>query len=272
MKLAVCTPTRGRPLALIGVIMALWRQRAGKDDLRFVVGIDDDDDASLDACKRLGDEVPIYASRAPRSTLGDVSNRIVGCAKDADAVIWATDRAFVITPGWDEIIAEAVDKFPKRILWWSCPYDADCVMPIIPKQWAEAADHELSPTIFPFWFNDTWLQELDLMVSGGPSLKVQAAYAGQRSVTTRGRDFGFWYKVFAATRAERWAKAETIAERLGIEVTMREFLTQHFAKYDAHGQANAPAFQKRFGDPREPGAEYIAAKAYAEKLLQDKAA
>lgn len=272
MKLAVCTPTRERSLALIGVVMSLWRQRAGQDDIRFIVGIDDDDEKSLDACKRLGEEVPIHVSLAPRSTLGEVSNRLFSCAKDADAIVWATDRAFVITPGWDAIIAEAVTKLPNRVLWWSCPYEADCVMPIVTKRFAEAADYDLSPTIFPFWFNDTWLQELDLMVSGGPSLKVQAAYAGQRAQTTRGRDFAFWYKVFAATRPQRWEKAEKIAKRLGVEITMREFMTQHFAKYDAHGQANAAAFQKRFGDPREAGAEYIEAKSYAEKLLQDRAA
>ncbi len=53
-------------------------------------------------------------------------------------------------------------------------------------------------------------------MSGGPSLKLTASFAGAHGKTTRGRDFAFWGRVFAGTRYMRIAQAERMAVVLGL--------------------------------------------------------
>lgn len=273
MKVTVITPTRARPLALVGSLMAAWRLRSTKHDLTFIVGADDDDTQTHDAVTRLAAELPVIQTSGPRSTLGHVMNRMMNAARgDCDVVTTLTDRTFCITPGWDDCIAETLKLRSNRILWWSCPYDPDCNLPAIPAQWCDALDWQWSPEIFPFWWDDTWLQELDLMVFGGPSLKMITSYAGERKFTTNGRDFAFWFDVFARTREQRWQKAEKIAERLGVQLQPRENLEKYFALYDAAGQQRSPSFEDRFGDKRPASAAYLRAKTAAQAMIGSVAA
>lgn len=267
MKITVLTPSRARPLALIAVLMGLWRLRSTKHEIKFIVGADQDDEATITATRRLEMELPVDVVTGERGTLGHVMNRMMRMVTDADAVTDVTDRNFCITPGWDDCIAETTKLRPNRLLWWSCPYDPDCTLPVIPKVWCEALQWKWSPEIFPFWWDDTWLMELDLMIFGGPSLKMQASYAGERGQTTRGRDFAFWFKVFAETREQRWQQAEGIAEKLEVEVQPRESLQKYFSLYDTSGLQRSPIFEERFGDKRAPGVEYQRAKAAAEMLI-----
>lgn len=273
MKVTVVTPTRGRPMALVGVLMGLWRLRSTKHELKFIVGADSDDAETHDAARRLMTELPVQVCEGPRATLGHVMNRMMAAARgDCDVVTDVTDRTFCITPGWDDCIVETMKLRSNRIFWWSCPYDPDCTLPALPAIWCDALNWQWSPEIFPFWWDDTWLQELDLMVFGGPSLKMMASYAGERKATTNGRDFAFWFNVFAQTRERRWAQAEKIAERLGVKMQPRENLEKYFALYDSNGQKRSPSFEDRFGDKRPPTESYLRAKAAAEMLTNGTAA
>lgn len=269
MKIAVLTPSRGRPLALTAVLMGLWRLRSTKHEIIFIVGADKDDEKTIHAAEQLQVEFPVYVMAGERGTLGHVMNNMMKAAHELnqDVVTDVTDRNFCITPGWDDCIAETTKLRPNRILWWSCPYDPDCTLPVLPHVWCEALEWKWSPEIFPFWWDDTWLMELDLMVFGGPSLKMQASYAGERGQTTRGRDFAFWFKVFAATREQRWKQAETIARKLDTKIQDRESLEKYFSVYDSSGLQRSPIFEERFGDKRPPGIEYKRAKAAAEMIL-----
>lgn len=270
MKLAITIITRGRPLGLTGVVMSLWRLRTGKHDLEFFIGCDEDDPETVVAAEILKEEVPVQICIGPRPTArGEAENRTLQFVRDVDAVTMLTDRTFCITPGWDEAIARAVTEQPRRPLWWSCPEDKVCVMPIVPRAWLEVCDHKWSPEIFPFWFDDTWNQHIDLMINGMPSLKVHVSYSGVRAETTRARDFAFWIDVFHMTFPARLEQARKMAALLGQEFVSRPDVSTYFEKHNQILSAKSSDMEKAFGDSALPGPEYLAAKARAEKYLAE---
>lgn len=270
MNLAVCIPTRGRPLALIGVVMSLWRLRH-RNDLIFLIGTDEDDEDSRSAVAQLGKEVPIGLVAGPRSILGAVNNRLSGAAKEAgaDVVVDCTDRTFPITYQWDAAIRYTVDRFPHRVSWWSSPQSSATELPIIPKPFLQACEWEWSSEIYPFWFDDIALGEIDVMVHGREIIKAPAAYAGERGKTQRARDIAFWWGVYSKMRQERWRKAESIAAFFGKQIQPRDELDNIWAARDAESIKNASQMESAFGDISDPDATYLAAKKRAEEIIRD---
>lgn len=267
MKVTVGIASRGRPLALTGVIMALDRLKSGKHDVQFVVGIDDDDD-TLWTLKSLNEELPnVMTITAPRSTLASVWNRIAKNICEGDVLTLLSDRAFCISPWWDDMLADAVEKHPDRVMWWSSPEDSDCTMPVVSKKWIAAADYEWCSNLWPFWFSDTENREIDLLVSGKVPLKLAANYAGARSTTQSGRDFAFWFGVYSLLRPQRIARARKIAAAFGTE--MRLPPPGYFEAWDQEMQERSPDFEERFGDKRPPGEAYLTAKANAEQVVKE---
>ncbi len=272
MKIAVGIATRGRPLALIGVVMSLWRLRSTGHEIVFHIGVDSDDAPSQDALGMLLEGEPNVVSsvsldRSPY--LGTVQNGLIAAAHNADVVTLLTDRTFPITPGWDHILAKSAEIYPNRAMWWSCPSDPGCVMPIIPRAYIDAIGGAWSPEIFAFWHDDTWQEEIDTLVHQSHPLKAPAFYEGLRGQTTRGREFAFWGKVFSVTRRARIKQAQVIAGELGVpwRAPTAEML-DHFAERDAFHQAKAEEFEERFGDKREPGEDYMKAKANAMEIIE----
>lgn len=253
---------------MVGVIMTLWRLRSGRHDLVFNIGLDDDDENSILAAQNLAEEAPVAIHQAPRPVArGEIENRVLQASKDADIVTMLTDRTFCITPGWDDALAAGVMEQPTRLTWWSCPEDKVCVMPIIPKPWLQACDYRWSPEIFPFWFDDTWNQQIDLMLYGMPSIKHAATYSGIRAFTNRARDFGFWINVFRNTLPQRVEIAKQMAPRLGVQYQDRPEVFEYFERHYQTLIGNIPRLEEMFGDQGEPGPGYAIARANAEQFF-----
>lgn len=273
MRLSVAIASRGRPCALIGVVLSLWRLRSGLHEIGFILGVDEDDLPTHRACELLAtDEAPVAARCEPRAPyLGRVQNALIRESPTADVVTLMSDRTFPLTIGWDAAIADAVTKYPQRVLWWSCPTDPDTTIPIIPRAVLRAINNQWSPCLFSYWYDDTWRMEIDCMTHAAPALRVGSAnYGGARAFTTRGRDFAFWATFFAATRPRRIYEARNLAATFGREwkePTME--MLEHFRQRDRQLIARAPEFEKTFGDPSEPGPEYLEAKAKAETIIRE---
>lgn len=273
MKIAACLASRGRPAAMIGVTMSLHRLRSAQHEIDFVLGLDDDDtkvQAHLGAFEGefAGPDIVFSIAAAPM-VRGGVENNMLAAARKAapDVVTLVTDRTFNITPAWDEWIQRAVTASPNRVLWWQCPEDPGCVIPIIPKAYLDATDWKWSPEIFPFWWDDTWHQEIDLLIHGFPSIKARCTYSGARGKTRNGREFAFWLDVFIKTRQLRIRAAVNIAAALGIGLAKDPRVAEYMTRYDQQLAGRCEEFEKTFGDPGDPGANYLAAKAAAEKLI-----
>jgi hypothetical protein len=268
VKVHVNLCTHARPLGLIGTVMALQRLRSNQHEVRFNIGIDEDDQVSLDAASNLSAECPIDVSVGPRPIArGEIENRMLKLSADADVVTMLTDRTFCITPGWDDALAKGVVEQPKRLLWWTCPDDNGCVMPIIPRAWREAAENCWSPEIFPFWFDDTWNQQIDLMLYGLPSKKIVANYSGHRAKTKRARDFAFWIQLFNHLLPHRVEQAKTMAIALGVPFEMRPPVMEYIQRHYQTLMERIDVLEKHFGDNGDPGPEYAESKARAERLF-----
>lgn len=276
MKITVAIVTRGRPAALIGMVMSMWRLRGGQHDLEFAIGIDQDDDATRNAfCLLVKDGVPasLYDTRRT-DTRGHVVNSLLWYCRDADLITVPADWQFCITPSWDDVLAQASGTHPERVLWWSQPDNLACVTPVIPCKWLRAIDWKLSPEVFPFWWDDTWIEEIDQMIGGGLSLKVRASLAGVHGKTTRGRDFGFWANVFSKTRYRRVEQARQIARSLGVPEPSLDVLADLGASYamrDTHQLVNADYFQRIYGDESPPDETYLRVKSAALRLIEQPA-
>lgn len=273
MKITCCIASRGRPAALVGVVMAAHRLKSSDHPVNFLLGMDSDDPDVPVVRDIIHGAAPVDFSigTEPPLTRGSIENRMLKRAieEGADAVTFLTDRTFIITPQWDAVMAHACMAVPKRVVWWSCPEDPGCVIPIIPRQYAEVIDCTWDQGIHPFWWSDTYQQEIDLMINGMPSLKINAYYSGARSTTNNGRDFKFWLDVFIAMRPKRRAQARVYAEHLGIPWPDQTKVEDYFARYDATLAKRCEEFEKTFGDDRPPSEAYLRAKANAELLLSD---
>ncbi len=268
MKITVALLSRSHPDALTGVVMSLHRLSSGAHDIRYLIGVDDDDELTQLAVDAIT-EPKITLHVGPRApTRGELENRLLRLTRGhADAVTLMTDRTFPISPGWDELIAHGVTELPNRLLWWSCPTDNVCAIPIIPSIYLDACDWQWSPEIFPFWFDDTWNQHIDLMLHGMPSKKSRAYYAGQRGKTTRGRDFAFWIDVFWRLLPIRVEQAREMSAKLGVEWKARPDVLQYCGNWYKALSSNIARLEADFGDARDPGPEYLEAKSRAERML-----
>ena len=280
MKITVCVASRERPASLIGVVMSLHRMKSTRHELDFVLGLDEDDERTakhLDAFE--GELAPLYSVAPPVTVRGMIENRMIVAARDAPSldgpsqplgvITLMSDRTYCITPAWDDWLARGVEVLANRVSWWQCPEDPGCIIPIIPRAYLEAADWQWSPEIFPFWWDDTWHQEIDLMIHGLRSKKARCTYAGARGTTANGREFAFWLDVFIRTRDRRRALARSIAERLKVECPDRPDVDAYFAAYDQQMTDRCSGFEERFGDKRPAPERYGVAKESALKLLAE---
>jgi hypothetical protein len=201
-------------------------------------------------------------------SLGAVWNKL---SIEAEAGLYAlvTDRALCITPHWDVHLADIYSKDDTRVFWWTT--NAGPVIPIVPHKWLEAAG-QIYTDYFPFWFDDTWLQELSVLVHGMPVYGTQATcyIAKKNPMTKRMRDLRLWMDFFIAKRPERIEHAAKIREKLDLPIPDMEPINVWF-------KSNAEMWDKEWknweniaGDKSEPDESYIAAKKSAEEFLNDK--
>ena len=275
MHITVLIPSRNRPASLVCAVMTLWRLRSGHYDLSFVIGTDSDDQKM----GKIGwtfknEDVPVTLLPGRRaSSLGGVINRSLQTVRKgpADIVALMGDRMNCITPEWDQAIASGVLERSDRVLWWSSPNEKSNVAPIFSRRWLDAIDWKISCERFPFWFDDSWLEEIDLLVNGPPSLKVRASFAGARGTTTRARDFAFWINAFIAMRSERRVIAAKIAQHFNAPAPNAVEIEQLLAHRDSQLISFAPGYEERFADPRPPSREYFQIKASVEEWLKENA-
>ena len=271
MKTTICIATRGRSAAAIGVVMAAHRLKSGDQHVDFIIGMDSDDPHTDVVKSVLSDVVPVrFSIDDPTDTRGFVENRMLRLAYEsgADIASLMTDRTFIVTPQYDMVLVRAMSMVKNRVLWWSSPEDPGCVIPIIPRPYLEAIDCNWDMGVHPFWWSDTFQQEIDLMLHGMPSLKVNAYYSGTRGITTNGRDFTFWLEVFRAMRPVRRKVARKLAQRFGITMPDQEPVEQYFRQYDETFAARCAQFEASFGDQRPPTERYLLAKRRATEWLE----
>lgn len=268
MKLLVIMASRGNPHGLTATISSLMGLAGGKHDIVIKVGIDDDDADSLAYTPTIQIVYPnvqfVIVGRKP--TLGAVLNDLAR-NEDADAYIPLTDRMVILTPLWDEIVANASMHFYNHVLWWTA--EQGTIMPILTRKWYEASG-QVFTEYFPFWFDDTWLAEVNGFVNGNAGYAIPASiWRRPGGSTKRCHDMRFWMDFFISKRQERIETAKKIGKALHLPEIydgIHEMIKQMQGR-DNFWATDWQRLEKEFGDPSEPDFSYHEAQRQAEAFM-----
>lgn len=269
MRISVGLPSRGRPLDMVASVVSLFRLASGGNEIDVLLLLDADDTESINAAAHLNETFGVNYQWSDRlAGLGELHNRAVLLTpSDAAWMMWS-DRISVITPNWDHELAMGCLQYPNRPLWLDSIHLAGPGQVILPPAWRAAQGAPCFPGIYPFWFDDTYQEELDAFVHGPMRVTLASKCAGPRTQkTNRCRDIEFWVDVFAATRPQRVEQARAIADRLGVKMANPSALIAMYEARDAEMKRRAPALMAQFGEVGEPDASYVAAKKRAEAMV-----
>ncbi len=208
--LTLLLPTRGRPQMLGEVFDSIEQTAAQKAKVAVWLYIDHDDQPTLDAIR--GGQFDKYAFGihwlvgGRTASLGELHNRTWQASTSGSGIfmLHADDTSFV-TPGWDDIIRNAFNQYPDRILV-AHPHDPELHEPtfqmILSAEWMAATGY-FSTAYFPFWFDDVWLDQIGQMLGRRAQLPIKLGLIGGKGKTMRMRNMAFWTSFYNHTLAER---------------------------------------------------------------------
>jgi len=282
--ISVLIPERGRPEMLNRLVYSLFEKAA--DDRRFevLVAIDEDDPAwhrdSLD--RQLGhwalsSQAKVEVGPRPK-TLGEKLNILA--AKASGDILWFIANDYeMLTEGWPRIVREAVAKFPGG-LGIAFPKDSlhpdHASFPIMTRTMYEASKM-FAPPWFPYWYVDTWWDEVGLMLGVRPEIAVEVSAPEGRGTPQGLRDVTFWATFFDRMRPFRMRDARGLAWAVWGKDSERtrqmEAMIESRAAFCAarNGHLVTPEFAAIWEGKRDgtPTPEYDKVKAYAAAMLDN---
>lgn len=267
MKIAILIPSRNRPCLLSSVITALHEMESGNNEVTYLVGYDADDELTPAAVKDIKYceylEMPGEAI-----TIGCIWNWL---AHDISADIYSCmiDDAFPISPHWDKemvAMAKSYDAFS----WYEVSAPQNCGYPTYTKVWLDKVGY-IVPEHFPFWFMDTWFQEMTCFITCKPvPVSQRMALYSKQEETQSFRDLSFWWGFFNATRTIRLSEAFS-----KLDCSWEEFLSTRKPFIDAGNLRDKDFRGERIAElenhkyvKSEPSEKYLLAKKRAEAFLE----
>ena len=189
---------------------------SGKHRVHYGIACDDDDSETMGYCADIKKYMLLgYSAQPRRPTMGDAFNEMA-MLMPAEVYVLANDDMLVLSDEWDDVIAEAVEKTPHGVFWWTAAGKRNVLVPIITEKW-RAAQGGLFTSFFPFWYDDLCLAELWVMTTDSDNIILPINIIDKpRTITHRMRELVFWQKVYNASRVLRVTQAQEIAEKLGL--------------------------------------------------------
>ena len=278
MKITVGIPSRGRPLDLAAAVLSLDKLKSGGNEVEYVIAHDGDDDPTRETVAALmARDMTVHSLVAGRGlSLGALHNSMALYAEpEAIFLLWS-DRCVAMGDAdpnlsWDQALAFATMHHADRVLWIDSIHLAGAGQFVLTPQWRAALPGPPCPALFPFWFEDTHVEEIDAFVHGYPRISTWAKCAGPRvQKTNRCRDIEFWVRFFAMLRADRLAEAAKIAINLGLPARDNDEMVQHFEMRDKSFIERAPQLLEAYGEPSPPDDTYLEAYARASRMMSDR--
>lgn len=278
MKFSISIPTKRRPLLLMSVLTAFDQLSSGKHEISYSVGLDEGDESAYEAASLISQTMPVDIKIVPKDvlTIGGIWN-FLSSQVDADAYLAHVDDALPIARYWDEQIARYLVQQP-ALSWCDIELGNQAGYPIMTKAWLQA-NGGLCSEHFPFWFCDTWFEEVFQFTFNRKMLiPPNLAVGGKRGLTNNLRDLDFWWGFFNSTRRVRLAKAFELAKQFSAwnGGTYQDFILSRHAwieaatKRDEQYRVLIPELENARRDPREPSEKYLQAKVNAEAFLSQR--
>jgi len=267
MKITCMIPSR-RGDQIIGCVHALSMLESRENEVTYAIGVDGDDPVSIEAATRV-----LQRRRATMSVfdrlpaLGSYHNQLAE-RTPADVYTTLADDIICTSPAWDKAIAEAVTANPNGVWYWACPKDREAIYPIVSENWRKASG-TIFTDLFSHWYDDVWIREVVIMVTGSDAPRIQGAHIVDCPMpTTRMRDLLFWDDFFHACRPARLAQAVKICEALGIDRSVDEMarICATFCPNEKFRET-IPQVEEAQGDKNEITQSYIASKIRAEGIM-----
>ena len=211
---ALVIATRGNSQTLLKTI-AENLSGAVLASTKVIVGLDEDDPGLEQAqaiVASFREDANVKAAIGPRpGSIGGVYNRCVD-QEPADIYIVGADDAVFRTPGWDERILSVTERMPEFIGVVGCgKMPVDSMLPAtcaVTRPLIDRMGYFLQPYT-PFWWMDTWLFEIAVMIGRLYSLELELDF-GDWTKTRGMRDLTYWAQFFDDMRGQRRAIAEKI--------------------------------------------------------------
>jgi len=220
--ISILIPTRGRPNYLKNVFDSIEDTTKDKSLVDVWIYVDDDDVATkqfIDTYPKDKYSFKIAYVFGPRTnTQGEMSNILrEKCTTNPGIYMLTGDDYIFVTKYWDNIIREAFNRYPDRIL---LAYPVDPIVApdqvtliILSAEWTNILGRFLTE-YFPFWSDDVWLDQVSQMIQRKIKLDMQMAPQGGKGKTPRMKNLLFWHRFFMNTMDERIEDANILRRAL----------------------------------------------------------
>lgn len=245
-RIAVLVPTRNRPDDLRRLHANLSTTCLRPEWVALWVFADPADEATASVLQELGELGGPLAIRpfleADPDTHGARYNRMwQQGAGQADVYLIASDKSLLRTPAWDEVIRQAHrggDGYGFFFLRDSVNQGRFGAFPVLAEPWAQALG-ALMTEHFPFWFDDTWLNDVAQLVGRWRPLPIEMEMV--TGPTQRMFQLRFWDHFYEACQGDRLAQAKALLacmhpddpEALASAVAQAELLVAHSRRSEA---------------------------------------
>ena len=161
MKIAILTPTRGRPEGMKRLVETSKKMASDPDSVSHFFYVDSDDPCYE---QYIVDSNSTCIFGEPQS----VSKSWNCCAKSAikdgaDVFIMGNDDQEYCTPAWDHILKEHLARYEDEIYcaWFDDGINGEkhCAFPIVSRKWYMTVGY-FAPECFNFGYNDTWIFDI----------------------------------------------------------------------------------------------------------------
>jgi hypothetical protein len=218
-EICILLATRARPQMLAEELTTLKANTAQKDKVLMLVYVDDDDKITRQAidAKQFPDPgFPVRWHVGPRpAALGQTHQALWnGSGQTAEIYMITCDDARFDTPGWDNAVRREFDKYPDGVLlaFANDPNSEQATYPFIGWGLLQTLGYQkIFPGIFPFWFDDKWVEQIGQMA--GRCAKIPMTInpiGGNKGKTQRMRCVPFWTRFLHLTLVERKECAEQL--------------------------------------------------------------
>lgn len=277
IDLTLCIAARGRPVELERVITETDARVADPARVTISVALDDDDESLSSRAPPTTRSRLVWDVGPREDSLGAKYNR---CARNAPSdmyVLGADDNVFA-TDSWDAIISQTAALFPEQ---FGFVYFGrlDGTLPTnmaIPHGLIEAQGF-MFPEHWPFWFHDTWTDEIAHMIGRVLWANIEVEEIGGRGKTRGLREVPFWTALFDTLRNERVLLARRLSEEinpqwLDIQLRQRQDILNLFFGHRMmrlRNPATAIHFERRMSYDDKPTERYLRIRQKAETLISE---
>lgn len=277
LTVSVLIPERGRPEMLDRLITSLLQTAAGDAHIEILVAIDDDDPAWTGREPFMHSQTRYF--RWPRPlTLGEKINRLKDEAT-GDLMWFIANDMVMETSGWPTKFRQAVAQLPNGIgvaFVRDDLHPGHASYPILTRRFVEAVGFFVPPC-YPFWWIDTHLDALGILIGQHHEVDVVVSAPEGRGKTHGLIDLPFWVSFYEALAPIRMREAIQLAAAAhgegtpAFQTVMRQIgqRQQVCAARTAH--LSSPEFLAHWGGNAEsaPPPSYPQVKAYAEQMMVD---